>query len=68
MLNDNLDIEMIKKYANATDEEIKEARKMALAGYPIEQIASQMHRAHKTIQNYLNPDLPTFITSLYRVL
>ena len=26
MLNDNLDIEMIKKYANATDEEIKEAR------------------------------------------
>ena len=29
---------------------------MALAGYPIEQIASQMHRAHKTIQNYLNPD------------
>ena len=28
---------------------------MALAGYPIEQIASQMHRAHKTIQNYLNP-------------
>lgn len=28
---------------------------MALAGYPIG-IASQMHRAHKTIQNYLNPD------------
>ena len=26
MLNDNLDIEMIKKYANATDEEIEEAK------------------------------------------
>ena len=38
------------------EQEIKEAREMALAGYPIEQIASQMHRAHKTIQNYLNPD------------
>ena len=38
------------------EEFIKEAREMALAGYPIEQIASQMHRAHKTIQNYLNPD------------
>ena len=38
------------------EQEIKEVRKMALAGYPIEQIASQMHRAHKTIQNYLNPD------------
>ena len=32
------------------EEFIKEAREMALAGYPIEQIASQMHRAHKTIQ------------------
>lgn len=38
------------------EQEIKEARKMALEGYPIEQIASQMHRAYKTIQNYLNPD------------
>ena len=36
------------------EQEIKEAREMALAGYPIEQIASQMHRAHKTIQNYEN--------------
>ena len=26
MLNDNLDIEMIKKYTNATDKEIEEAR------------------------------------------
>lgn len=42
------------------EQEIKEAREMALAGYPIEQIASQMHRAHKTIQNYLNPDLSNF--------
>ena len=26
MLNDNLEIEMIKKYTNATDEEIEEAK------------------------------------------
>ena len=26
MLKDNMDIELIKKYANATDEEIEEAR------------------------------------------
>ena len=43
---------------------IKEAREMALAGYPIEQIASQMHRAHKTIQNYLNPDFFSYKWSL----
>ena len=29
---------------------------MALAGYPIEQIATLMHHSYKTIQNYLNPD------------
>ena len=29
---------------------------MALAGYPIEQIATLMHHPYKTIQNYLNPD------------
>lgn len=34
------------------EQEIKEAREMALAGYPIEQIASQMHRAHKTIATH----------------
>ena len=38
------------------EREIKNAREMALAGYPIEQIASLMHHSHKTIQNYLNPD------------
>lgn len=34
------------------EQEIEEARQMALAGYPIEQIATLM----QTIQNYLNPD------------
>lgn len=29
---------------------------MALAGYPIEQIATLMYHPYKTIQNYLNPD------------
>lgn len=38
------------------EQEVKNAREMALAGYPIEQIATQMHRTYKTIQNYLNPD------------
>ena len=38
------------------EQEIEEARKMALAGYPIEQIATLMHHPYKTIQNYLNPD------------
>ena len=38
------------------EQEIKDAREMALEGYPIEQIATQMHRTYKTIQNYLNPD------------
>lgn len=48
------------------EQEIKEAREMTLAGYPIEQIASQMHRAHKTIQNYLNPDF-SIINGHYNV-
>ena len=38
------------------EQEIEEARQMALAGYPIEQIATLMHHPYKTIQNYLNPD------------
>ena len=38
------------------EQEIEETRKMALAGYPIEQIATLMHHSYKTIQNYLNPD------------
>lgn len=38
------------------EQEVKNAREMAVAGYPIEQIATQMHRTYKTIQNYLNPD------------
>ena len=38
------------------EQEIEEARKMTLAGYPIEQIATLMHHPYKTIQNYLNPD------------
>ena len=38
------------------EQEIEEARKMALAGYPIEQIATLMYHPYKTIQNYLNPD------------
>ena len=35
--------------------EVDEARKLAKAGYPIEQIATMMHHTRKTIQNYLNP-------------
>ena len=38
------------------EQEIEETRKMALAGYPIEQIATLMYHPYKTIQNYLNPD------------
>ena len=34
------------------EQEIEEARQMALAGYPIEQIATLMHHPYKTIQNY----------------
>ena len=37
-------------------QEVDEARRLAKAGYPIEQIATMMHHTHKTIQNYLNPD------------
>ncbi len=37
-------------------QEMKDAREMALAGYSIEQISSLMHRSYKAIQNYLNPD------------
>ena len=33
------------------------ARKLAQAGYPIEQIAAMMHHTYKTIQNYLKLDL-----------
>lgn len=36
-------------------QEIDEARELAQAGYPIEQIAAMMHHAYRTIQNYLNP-------------
>lgn len=35
--------------------EVDEARKLAKAGYPIEQIATMMHHTRKTIQNYLSP-------------
>ena len=35
--------------------EVDEARKLAKAGYPIEQIATMMHHTRKTIQNYLDP-------------
>ena len=40
------------------EQEIKEAKEMALAlaGYLIEEIASQMHRTYKTMQNYLNSE------------
>lgn len=37
-------------------QEVDEARRLAKAGYPIEQIATMMHHTRKTIQNYLNPD------------
>lgn len=33
-------------------QEMKDAREMALAGYSIEQISSLMHRSYKAIQNY----------------
>lgn len=35
--------------------EVDEARGLAKAGYPIEQIATMMHHTRKTIQNYLDP-------------
>lgn len=36
-------------------QEVDEARKLAQAGYPVEQISVMMHHTCKTIQNYLNP-------------
>ena len=35
-------------------QEVDEARKLAQAGYPMEQISVMMHHTCKTIQNYLN--------------
>lgn len=37
---------------------VDEARKLAKAGYPTEQIATMMHHTRKTIQNYLDPGYP----------
>lgn len=36
-------------------QEADEARKLAQAGYPMEQIPAMIHHTCKTIQNYLNP-------------
>lgn len=36
-------------------QEVDEARKLAQAGYPVEQIAVMMHHTSKTVKNYLAP-------------
>lgn len=63
----NLDPEMVKEEDTKKQEkhklavqqkkqDVEEARKLAQAGVSIEQIAKELHRHYKTIQNYLNPE------------